>query len=46
MNEPKKNSAAVALGKMRTAKLSPRRRKQIAKKAATTRWALRTSTEE
>ena len=43
---PAKNPAAVALGKLggakggpaRAAKLSPARRKAIAKKAATTRW--------
>jgi hypothetical protein len=38
-----KNAAAVALGRMggkaRAARLSPRKRKQIAKKAATARWA-------
>jgi hypothetical protein len=37
-----KNAAAVALGRMggkaRAAKLSPRKRKQIAKKAASARW--------
>lgn len=44
---PKKNPAAVALGRLggkkggpaRAAKLSPERRKEIAKKAAETRWA-------
>lgn len=43
---PQKNPAAVALGllgaskggKARAAKLSPAKRKQIAKKAAKTRW--------
>jgi hypothetical protein len=39
-----KNAAAVALGRMggkaRAARLSPRKRKQIAKKAATARWGL------
>jgi hypothetical protein len=38
-----KNAAAVALGRMggraRAQKLSPRKRKQIAKKAAGARWA-------
>lgn len=38
-----KNAAAVALGRMggkaRAQKLSPRKRKQIAKKAASARWA-------
>jgi len=37
-----KNAAAVALGRMggkaRAKKLSPRKRKQIAKKAASARW--------
>ena len=37
-----KNAAAVALGRMggraRAAKLSPRKRKQIAKNAASARW--------
>jgi hypothetical protein len=45
--EPKKNPAAVALGRMgglkggkaRAAKLSPSKRKAIAKRAAKTRWA-------
>jgi len=44
--EPDKNPAAVALGRMgglkggnaRAAKLSPRKRKAIAKKAAKARW--------
>jgi hypothetical protein len=44
--EPKKNPAAVALGRMgglkggkaRAAKLSPAKRKAIAKKAAKARW--------
>lgn len=44
---PKKNPAAVALGKLggrkggmaRAASLSPRKRKQIAKKAAKARWS-------
>jgi hypothetical protein len=44
---PKKNPAAVALGKLggskgghaRAASLSPRKRKQIAKKAAAARWS-------
>ena len=43
---PKKNAAAVALGKLggkkggaaRAAKLTPEQRSEIAKKAATTRW--------
>jgi hypothetical protein len=38
-----KNAAAVALGRMggkaRAQKLSPRKRKEIAKKAASARWA-------
>ena len=41
--EEGKNAAAVALGRMggkaRAAKLSPRKRKQIAKNAASGRWA-------
>jgi hypothetical protein len=45
-----KNPAAVALGRLggkrggaaRAASLSAKRRKEIAKKAATTRWAART----
>jgi hypothetical protein len=41
--EDGKNAAAVALGRMggraRAAKLSPRKRKQIAKNAASARWA-------
>lgn len=45
-NEPTKNPAAVALGRMgglkggkaRAAKLSPAKRKAIAKKAAKARW--------
>ena len=45
--EPKKNPAAVALGKLggkkggpaRAAKLSAKRRSEIAKKAAKARWA-------
>jgi len=45
-HDSKKNPAAVALGKLggvkggkaRAAKLSPARRKQIAKKAAKARW--------
>lgn len=44
--EPEKNAAAVALGKLgaskggkaRAAKLSPKKRKEIAKKAAEARW--------
>ncbi len=44
-----KNSAAVALGRLgglkggkaRAEKLSPRRRKQIAKRAALARWSVR-----
>jgi hypothetical protein len=44
--KPTKNAAAVALGKLggakggkaRAEKLSPRKRKQIAKKAAAARW--------
>jgi hypothetical protein len=40
--EDGKNAAAVALGRMggraRAAKLSPRKRKQIAKNAASARW--------
>ena len=44
--EPEKNPAAVALGRLggqkggaaRAASLSPKRRSQIAKKAAKTRW--------
>jgi hypothetical protein len=47
-----KNPAAVALGrlgglkggKVRAEKLSERKRKQIAKKAAAARWAVRSST--
>jgi hypothetical protein len=39
-----KNAAAVALGRMggkaRAKRLSPRRRKQIAKKAANARWGV------
>jgi hypothetical protein len=46
-DKPQKNPAAVALGKLggskgghaRAANLSPRRRTQIAKKAAKARWA-------
>jgi hypothetical protein len=46
-SEPAKNPHAVALGRMgglkggkaRAEKLSPRKRKQIAKKAAQARWA-------
>lgn len=45
-SKPEKNPAAVALGKLgghkggmaRAASLSPRKRKQIAKKAAAARW--------
>ena len=41
--EDGKNAAAVALGRMggkaRAAKLSPRKRRQIAKNAASARWA-------
>lgn len=45
-NEPQKNPAAVALGRLggqkggkaRAAKLSPKERSKIAKKAATARW--------
>lgn len=48
--ERKKNPAAVALGKLggakggkaRAAKLSPAKRKAIAKKAAQTRWQTKT----
>jgi hypothetical protein len=48
-----KNPAAVALGRLggqkggaaRAAKLSERRRKQIARKAATTRWAVKAKKE-
>ena len=44
--QPEKNPAAVALGRLgglkggkaRAAKLSPKKRSEIAKKAATTRW--------
>jgi hypothetical protein len=39
MKDTKKDAAAVALAHKRTAKLSPRRRKEIAKKAAQARWA-------
>jgi hypothetical protein len=35
----KKNPAAVALAKKRAAALTPERRKEIAKKAITARWA-------
>lgn len=46
---PEKNPAAVALGRLgglkggkaRAEKLSPRRRKQIAKRAALARWSAR-----
>jgi hypothetical protein len=46
-DKPEKNPAAVALGKLgghkggmaRAASLSPRKRKQIAKKAAAARWS-------
>ncbi len=49
-----KNPAAVALGKLgaskggkaRAEKLSPERRKEIAKKAAETRWAKKRQEEE
>jgi hypothetical protein len=45
--EPEKNPAAVALGRLgaskggqaRAAKLSPRKRREIAKKAAAARWS-------
>lgn len=45
-DEPKKNEAAVALGRLgglkggkaRAAKLSPARRREIARKAAAARW--------
>jgi hypothetical protein len=45
--EPKKNPAAVELGRLggfkggkaRAAKLTPKRRSEIAKKAATARWS-------
>ena len=47
--EPEKNPAAVALGRLggkkggpaRAAKLSPKKRQQIARKAAMARWAPR-----
>jgi hypothetical protein len=47
--EPEKNPAAVALGRLggkkggpaRAAKLSPKKRSQIARKAAMKRWAPR-----
>jgi hypothetical protein len=50
--EDGKNPAAVALGRLgglkggkaRAEKLSERKRKQIAKKAAAARWAVRSST--
>lgn len=49
--EPEKNPAAVALGRLgglkggnaRAAELSPKRRKEIAQKAAATRWAKKAS---
>lgn len=49
--EPEKNPAAVALGRLgglkggkaRAAKLSPAKRKAIAKKAAITRWGTRSN---
>lgn len=34
----KKTRAAVTLGKLRAASLTPERRKEIAQKAAATRW--------
>jgi hypothetical protein len=48
-----KNPAAVALGRLggkkggaaRAAKLTPKQRRQIAKKAAATRWAAKTEKE-
>lgn len=48
-DEPEKNAAAVALGRLgglkggraRAEKLSPKKRTQIAKKAALARWAKR-----
>jgi hypothetical protein len=39
MNKKKKDPAAVALAKKRTASLTPERRVEIAKKAIATRWA-------
>jgi hypothetical protein len=50
-DEPEKNAAAVALGRLgglkggraRAEKLSPKKRTQIAKKAALARWAKRTT---
>jgi hypothetical protein len=52
LREEGKNPAAVALGRLgglkggkaRAEKLSERKRKQIAKKAAAARWAVRSST--
>lgn len=49
--EPKKNPAAVELGRLgglkggkaRAAKLSPKKRSEIAKKAAAARWQARSS---
>lgn len=35
----RKNRAAVAMAKLRAKKLSPTRRREIATKAATERWA-------
>ena len=43
MKTPKKNAVAQALVAMRNKKLSPARRKEIAQKAAKTRWADKTS---
>lgn len=40
---PQPDSAAVKRGKARAAKLSPRKRKAIAKKAASARWNKRRS---
>jgi len=39
--EPVPNAKAVKRGKARAASLSGKRRKEIAKKAATTRWSKR-----
>jgi hypothetical protein len=51
-HETKRNPAAVALGRLgglkggkaRASKLSPRRRSEIAKKAAASRWAKKATT--
>ena len=40
-NTAKKNAAAQALTALRNKKLTPARRKQIAKGAATARWSAR-----